>query len=123
MISAPGPPPPITNLSSPLASPIAEATVSIRRSLFDDTDAKLVDLSDGTSLLVADLAAFEAGGRGSGNIVGLPMFEDADCRRLAIPPASPARDAGEIVPLLDRDVLGNARTAGAAPDLGPLETP
>lgn len=101
----------------------AEAAVSIRNSMFDDVDAKLVDLSDGTSLLVSELAAFEAGGRGSGNVVGTALFEDDDCRRLVLPGTSPARDTAETIPALDRDILGNARVAGAGADLGPFESP
>lgn len=100
-----------------------DALVSIRTSMFDDSDAKLADLSGGTSFAVSELAAFEATGRGSGNFVGTAGFEDDDCRRLSIPSTSPARDAAETTPGLDRDILGNVRVSGAAADLGPFETP
>ncbi len=92
------------------------ADVSLRHNLFGDAGDQLLD-RQGTLYDVADLARLEADGLGAANLAADPRLDD-DWTPAA---DSPTRDAGEVVPGLDRDLLGNPRVVGAAPDLGPIE--
>lgn len=91
----------------------AGARVSIRRTIFDDPGAKLLDLSDGRTW-----RASEAGALGRGNRAADPMLG----RGWSTLPGSPARDRAEPVPGLTRDLYGRPRSRGAGPDIGPVES-
>ena len=41
---------------------------------------------------------------------------------LGTQPTSPARDSGEPTEGLEQDLLGNPRSSGAGPDMGPVES-
>jgi hypothetical protein len=98
-----------------------ETQLALRHNLFDDTSAKLVDVA-GDVLMVADLAQLEAQGWGAGNAVADALLVDPTSGDYSTQPGSPARDAGEVVEGLDRDLLGGPRSLGAGPDIGPVES-
>lgn len=99
----------------------AGSRISLRHNLFDDGRAKLADLSDGQHFRVAELGRFEKAGFGKGNRIGDPRLGELAKGSFAPAAGSPARDAGEVVPGLVRDLLGRPRQSGPAPDLGPVE--
>jgi hypothetical protein len=99
------------------------STVSIRHTIIDDPDAKLLDIGDARTLFLDDLPELEATGRVVGLIVADPGLVDPAGGDVTTVEGSPAHDAAEPVELLERDLLGNPRSAGDGPDIGPLEAP
>lgn len=102
----------------------AGTQLSFRHTIFGDPGSKLVELSDGTTLTTdaAGLAALEANGWGTANVIGDPRFTNTLGGAYTTTAASPARDAGETVAGLARDAAGGPRVKGPAPDIGPMET-
>ncbi|KAA0233565.1 MAG: hypothetical protein EDR02_13065 [Actinobacteria bacterium] len=96
------------------------STVSIRNTIFDDPDSKLLDVG-GSTYLVSDLAEVEALGWASGVIVGDPGFSDGAGGDFTTASQSPARDSGEVIEGLEIDIAGQPRSVGRAPDAGPYE--
>ncbi|MBM4318829.1 MAG: hypothetical protein FJ125_02470 [Deltaproteobacteria bacterium] len=101
----------------------AGSSLSIRHTLFDDPQAKLIDAGGQLTLRVAQLDQLEANGWGNDNLVGDPRFIDVAQGQFATLPDSPARDAAEPVEGLERDFSGAPRLAGNGPDIGPVESP
>jgi len=99
----------------------ATARLSVRHCLFDDPRDKLFDLSDGRSWRISELSAFKKAGFGSGDVVGRPRLETVAGRRWSTAAGSPARDAGERIQGLSRDLYGRSRSRGRGPDIGPVE--
>ncbi|MEZ5144339.1 MAG: choice-of-anchor Q domain-containing protein [Acidimicrobiales bacterium] len=99
------------------------STVSIRHTIFDDPDAKLVDIGDDRSLGVADLDELVSMGWAADVVVADPRLVDPAAGDVSTAPGSPARDAAEPVAGLARDLVGGPRVVGAGPDIGPVESP
>ena len=83
---------------------------------FADAGAKLLDRAGEVSY-TEDLAALEAAGFGQGNLSADPDL----CADRTPGQGSPLVDAGTVVPGLERDLWGQPRVVGAAPDIGPVE--
>lgn len=94
--------------------------VTIRRTIIDDGNAKLFDIGDVT-VSVADRAGLRDRGWEADLIVADPRFTAPGQGDFRTRPDSPARDAGDPIPGLDRDITGSPRANGAAPDIGPYE--
>lgn len=99
----------------------AGARLSVRHTIFGDTRGKLLDRSDGRSFDVPELEAFQRAGFGAGNVAADPLLVLSG-RRWSTRPQSPARDRGEPIPGLLRDLDGRPRALGAGPDAGPVES-
>jgi hypothetical protein len=77
-----------------------------------------VDDDDGCLWTYSDIGPETVAG--TGNISDDPLFVDADNRDFHLQPTSPARDAGDpaAAATSSRDVDGDTRPAGRAPDMG-----
>ena len=59
---------------------------------------------------------------GTGNIIGDPMFADAEAGDYSLSEGSAAIDAGEVAAAPEVDVNGDPRPSGAGPDIGAIES-
>jgi hypothetical protein len=98
------------------------STVSIRTTIFDDPDAGFLDVGDVESFEVGDLAELEDRGWVDGVLVADPELVDPAGGDLRTAETSPARDAAEPTDGLEQDLVGNPRSGGAGPDIGPVES-
>ncbi len=98
------------------------STVSIRGSVFGDPKAKLLEVSSGRRFAVSQLRSLERAGFGRGNIGADPRLVLSGPLRWSTRLGSPARDRGERIPDLRHDLYGRARSLGASPDSGPVES-
>lgn len=101
---------------------VSGSRISIRHSVFGDAHAKLLELSDGRTFAASQLRPLERAGLGRGNVLGDPRLVLAGLLRWSTRPGSPARNLGEPVAGLTRDLYGRARSLGSGPDAGPVET-
>lgn len=100
----------------------ARSAISISHDVFADRGAKLLELSDGRTFAVAQLRMLERAGFGRGDVIGDPELVLSGPLRWSTRPGSPARNLGERIAGLSRDLYGRPRVLGPAPDAGPVET-
>ena len=99
-----------------------DSEVSIRATIFDDPEAGFLDVGEAESFEVGDLAELEARGWLEGVLVADPELVAPEEGDLGTAETSPARDAAEPTDGLEQDLLGNPRSSGAGPDIGPVES-
>ena len=95
--------------------------VSIRHTIFDTDEGKLLEIGGRRTYLATELSALQADGLGEANSIADPRFVDLASHDFTTDPGSPARDAAETVERLARDIDGGPRKSGSAPDIGVCE--
>ncbi|HKZ92828.1 MAG TPA: hypothetical protein VJZ50_11880 [Candidatus Limnocylindrales bacterium] len=93
-----------------------EGRVWLEHDDFADAGAKLLERG-GSIWTTDDIPALEAAGLGSGNLSADPRL----CPDWTPGQGSPLIDAGTLIRDLERDLWGEPRVVGPAPDIGPVE--